>query len=137
MTVEVYTDSRSMVEAFPKALSTWQSGNFDHIPQGEVWREVARRVTRGMRVVLKWVKSHQEGSSWEAVGNRMADDLADRGREMVLPANTMDTTLLPVEFPDDTVPEREEILAALHQLMGRALRELTALRRQNCGRATK
>ncbi len=118
MSVEVYTDSRSMVDAFPKALTTWQSGNFDHVPQGEVWREVAR-LARGMRVTLKWVKSHQEGDSWEARGNRKADELANKGREMAAVTNTMDKTPLPVETPDDTLPEKEEILLALRELNGK------------------
>ena len=114
-TVEIVTDSRVMVDGFPKARTVWQAANFDHIPQGELWREVAR-VARGMDVSMRWVRAHQTGAGRDIEGNATADVLAAIGREMTLPPATFDTKPLEHLAVEDGVPPKEEVLRALQQL---------------------
>ncbi len=114
-TVEIVTDSRVMVEGFPKARTVWRAANFDHIPQGEVWREVVR-MAKGMEVSLRWMKSHQTGTGRDIEGNATADALAAIGREMMMRPATFDKKPLGHWAVEDEVPKEEEVLKALKQL---------------------
>ena len=107
MVVEVVTDSRCMAEGFPKAMANWIAANFDHVPQGEIWREIAR-TARGMKVTLRWVKAQQTGVGVDITGNAEADKLANAGREKSLPPKLTVGAVLSHLSPEDVVPTEEE-----------------------------
>ena len=110
--VEVVTDSMAVVHGFTKALGSWQAGDFAHIPQGDLWREIAG-LASAREVTIRWTRSHQAIVDEDTQGNNTADTLADQGRRMPLPPQRKHKEALPHWQIDDSTPSEREILTAL------------------------
>ena len=113
--VEVVTDNQQVQRGLGKAMTTWVAANFDHVPQGELWRQIAR-LARRTTVTVRWVPAHDARKGRDAEGNGKADRLAKTGRNKPMAAAAFDRNPLETYAIDETLPNGEEILNALLQL---------------------
>ncbi len=112
--VEVVTDSMGVVRGYPKAMGPWLSSNYDHIPQGDIWREIGR-AGQGRLVTVRWVKAHGKGGNPDQQGNSQADRLAQKGRKGGPDSHVvLDKGPLVYRGAREDLPTTAEILEALN-----------------------
>eukprot|EP00759_Apiculatamorpha_spiralis_P055769 PhF_6_TR7897/c0_g5_i4/m.11665 len=124
---EVVADYNGIGKIYER-LTLWEAVDFIGMPNGDLWREIARCV-RTKRILFRWVRGHQDDpgrrqqgehfSQQDIDGNVAADAFCNRalqGEEFGPPRPPIVGTPLPPQEQDDTCPDDAAIDAAIRKL---------------------